>query len=467
MTWFKPVATLALVAAAITAAPATLQAHARLVKSEPAASSKGPAPSTIRLVFSEEPVLALTRLHLVSAAGDTIALGAVRIDPADEHNVIADVTAVPPAGTYTLSWATAARDGHASKGSFSFSVATAASTIDTTKAPPPAALAETTAAPLPNIADTAMERRRDTHPVTVSGVLVRFLEYASIFLIVGAVTFRLVVLARVDQLDAFTEIASSNAAALGVFAAAGALVSAVFRVVIESADMPEISARAMLTGSSWGWSTIVAAAASIVALIAFRGAHSGTGTARMSSWRMAAIASVALVIAPAFAGHAASSDAAFIAVPADIIHVAAGSMWLGTLAVILLVGISASMKSPDSGLPGMRLAGLINVFSPVALLCGGAVVITGVAAALIHAPHPGSLLTKAFWYTSYGSALYRKLIFVFLLMCAGAWNWQRTRPQLTTSGDIKPLRRVASIEVTLAAIVLVLTSILVALALPE
>jgi putative copper export protein len=94
-------------------------------------------------------------------------------------------------------------------------------------------------------------------------------------------------------------------------------------------------------------------------------------------------------------------------------------------------------------------------------------VITGLTAALIHAPHPGALLTKAFWYTAYGSALYRKLFFVALLMIAGAWNWRRTRPRLVTTGDMKPLRTVASIEVTLAAIVLVLTSILVALALPE
>jgi copper transport protein len=465
MTWFRPVATLALVATAIAVVPSSLLAHAELVKSQPAANSKGPAPSIIRLVFSEEPVLALTRLHLIGASGDTIALAAPRYDSADEHIVIAAVTGAPAAGSYTLSWSTAARDGHASKGSFSFSVT--ASAADTAKLPMPAVLAETTAAPSPAAPDTATAQHGEAHQVTATGVLVRFLEYISIFLIVGAVTFRLVVLTRVDQGDAFTEIASTNAAALGMFAAAGALVSAIFRVILESADMPDVSARTMLTGSSWGWSTIVAAVAAIVAGIAFRRVHSETGTARAAAWRLALIASAALVAAPAFAGHAISSDAAIIAVPADIIHVAAGSMWLGTLAVILLVGISASMKSPDSGQPGMRVAGLINVFSPMALVCGGAIVITGVTAALIHAPHPGALLTKAFWYTSYGSALYRKLFFVFVLICVGAWNWRRTRPQLATSGDIKPLRRVASIEVTLAAIVLVLTSILVALALPE
>lgn len=467
MTWFRPVATLALVAAAMTAAPAPLLAHARLVKSEPAAGFKGAAPSTIRLVFSEEPVLALTRLHLIGRSGDTIALAAPRFDPADEHIVIADVTGVPAAGPYTLSWATAARDGHASSGSFSFSVTAQASGTDASPAPTPAALAETTAAPSANVPDTTMARHEESHPITVGGILTRFLEYVSIFLIVGAVIFRLFVLARVDQGDSFTEIASTNAAALGMFAAVGALVSAIFRVVSESADMPDMSTRALLTGSSWGWSTIVAGGAAIVAGFAFKRAHSATGTTRASAWRMALFVSAALVAAPAFAGHAISSDVPIVAVPADIIHVAAGSMWLGTLAVILLVGISAAMKAPDSGLPAMRVAGLINAFSPMALVCGGAVVITGVTAALIHAPHPGALLTKVFWYTSYGSALYRKLFFVALLMLMGAWNWRRTRPQLASSGDLKPLRRFAAVEVTLAGIVLLLTSILVALALPE
>jgi putative copper export protein len=110
----------------------------------------------------------------------------------------------------------------------------------------------------------------------------------------------------------------------------------------------------------------------------------------------------------------------------------------------------------------LRVASLINVFSPMALVCGVVVVSTGLIAALIHLPR-----LNALWTTSYGSALYRKLVFVALLFLVGAWNWKRTRSRLARDGGLAPVRRVATLEVVLAAVVLGLTAILVALEIPD
>lgn len=409
----------------------------------------------------------MSRVHLVGAHGDTIQLGPPRIDSTDAHALIADVTGNIADGTYTVVWRVAARDGHVSNGTFSFSVEKPiASTIDTSAKAP--VLMETTPPESDKTAMASMQHE-DMQSTGIGGILARLLGFVSIFLIVGAVTFVLVVLpgARGAGSDAFTHIASTNAATLGMAAAIGALLSTLLKIISEFVAMPDMGIGAMLFSSSWGWSVVIAALAAVLAFAGFWWIHSATSSSRTNAWRVVLIAAIALVVTPAFGGHAISSDQAWIAVPADIVHVTAGSMWIGTLAVIVFVAISACLKTPDGVSPGARLAALINAFSPLALICGGSVVATGVAASLIHAPHFSSLLTSAFWTTPYGSALFRKLIFVVLLMFVGAWNWRRMKPRLGGDDALGPMRRSATIELSVAAIVLALTAVLVALVIPE
>jgi putative copper export protein len=104
---------------------------------------------------------------------------------------------------------------------------------------------------------------------------------------------------------------------------------------------------------------------------------------------------------------------------------------------------------------------MINAFSPVALMSAGIVVATGVGSSLIRLNGLGNLRT-----TPYGGALMLKLLFVVFLFAAGAWNWRRIKPRLTTDEAIVPLRRSASLELSIAAIVLAITAVLVALELP-
>ena len=59
-----------------------------------------------------------------------------------------------------------------------------------------------------------------------------------------------------------------------------------------------------------------------------------------------------------------------------------------------------------------------------------------------------------------------KLLFVVFLFGAGAWNWRRIKPRLTTDEAVVPLRKSAALELSIAAIVLAVTAVLVALELP-
>jgi copper transport protein len=372
----------------------------------------------------------------------------VRRDSADENTVVAVVGRTLASGSYRVIWRVAARDGHPIRGAFTFTVTTPGA--DTTNGPP--------------VTGTPLIDEPETVTPAVAGALgsifIRWLAFISIFLAIGSVVFRRFVILPAPT-DPFSHIASNNAATLGLVASVAAVLAAILKLARESSDMPDIAVSTMLFGSTWGLSIFVTMLAGLVAAAGFRAAHSNDVSPRRIGWTVASAAAMVLGITPAFGGHAIGGDTPYLAVPADIVHVIAGSAWLGTLAVILIVGIPAALKAPDDKHPGGRVATLINRFSPIALLCGGAVVATGVGSSVIRLPRLDSL-----WTTIYGFVLILKLVFVLFLFGAGAWNWRRMKPRLTGDNAISPMRSSASFELLLASIVLVLTAVLVALETP-
>ena len=103
------------------ATPALLFAHARLVRSSPAANaSLDSAPSSIGLWFSERPEPRFTTVQLLDSAGTAIQLGApTRIA---ENGLTLSIGRALSPGLYSIVWRTAASDGHPTNGRFSFRV---------------------------------------------------------------------------------------------------------------------------------------------------------------------------------------------------------------------------------------------------------------------------------------------------------------------------------------------------------
>lgn len=382
-------------------------------------------------------------------------LAPVTVDSTDSRTVVAPVTRKLAPGSYQVVWRVSSLDGHPIRGSYAFQVSGPAGD--------PGGDVE------PFSAATPPGDGREATGTTVAmggamgAIFVRWLSFASIFLVIGAVTFRKLVLERLDRAgsDTFVEIASTNAATLGLTAAIGSVLATLLKLARESSDMPDVAVSTLLFGSGWGMAMFAHLLAALVAAGAFRSAHSAKASTQRTAWTLALAAAVVLGLTPAFGGHAIAGDRAWLAVPADVIHVIAGSAWLGTLAVILVVGIPAALKTPDDTRPGARVARVINVFSPLALICGGSVVATGVGSSVIRLSR-----LDALWTTPYGVILLIKLIFVLFLFAAGAWNWRRLKPRLTGDDAISPLRSSAWLEVLLSGIVLGFTAILVALELP-
>lgn len=435
-------------------APSMLLAHAKLVRSQPSVGQHLTAsPSSIRLVFSETPMMAVSRVFLLDARGDTVRLGPVHADAADTHTMVADLTTPLDSGSYAVHWSTAASDGHASHGSFMFVV---------TQSLPRTSAALTQSAGRPSA--TRAESKMATHEVALSYpmMLARWLGFLALFSLVGAVAFKHLVLRKVSGLgqpdDPFDLVASTGAATFGLFAAVVLVIATLAKLYGMTLSMNTVPVSAIVFDTGWGRAWIAQLAAALIAIMAFKTAH----TDKDSGWSIAAICAIVVAITPSLTGHAIGSDEALVNVPLDVLHVLAGSVWLGTLAVIIIVGIGAALKTPGTIGAGARVASMINAFSPIALTCGATIVASGLVVSVLRL-RPLSTL----WTSGYGKVLIVKLGLVGLLLALGAWNWRRVKPTLGGDEGLEALRRSARLELTAGAMVLAVTAFLVAVALPD
>jgi copper transport protein len=440
------------------------RAHGDLKSSVPADKARVPAPRQLTLVFTEKPEMPLTRVVLRGPGNRVVALGKLTASGANMATVTAPIAGAMEPGLYTVEWEIAGEDGHPVDGKFSFTVL----------APDPLAVAplDTPAARVDSQMthhDTlAMPTSPDRFDAQSGGfVFVRFMLYAALLVVIGAVAFRFVVLGLVHRdpgVDrAFADVAANRAATIGALAGSALLVACAGRLFAQSlalngADVVD-SGRlgTLITETNWGRGWIIQLVATMVAIGGFHLARRSTSRAPSGSWMAAGISALVLAFTPALASHAAAvPDRSTLAILADGFHVLGASGWLGSLLVVLAAGIPAAMAL-EGDRRGTAVADLINAFSPTALVFAGLVAATGVLAAWLHL---GGL--APLWQSNYGRILMVKLAILSVVALTGAYNWLRVRPSLGTDAGAARIRRSASVEVAVGVLVLIVTAILVA-----
>ena len=450
---------------AVLTLPLALWAHAHLRRSEPSANARlASAPTAIRLWFTERPELAFTRIQLRSADSSEIALGAPARMTDDAMGVTVPVATPLAPGKYTVLWRTAAADGHASSGSFAFELTARAPVVASADTASRAASGHALVA-----ADTAAA---PSASLNVSAAA-RWLEFMALLAVVGAVVFRLGVLASpppemprapLDQIAA--EIADT-ARRLAQAALILLVIMTVSRVYGEArtlfgADHPiDRAVLAGLLGTRWGIGWSIGAAGIVVAAIGFVIVRQRRDA---SGWVVAAVGAAAAACAPALTGHASTTPPVGVSVVMDIAHVVAACAWLGTLLTLLFTAIplvrgTRSMAGISSG---ALVASLVRAFHPIALTCAAVVIASGLVAAWLRLP-----TIAALWESTYGRILLVKLAFVALVVILGALNWRRLLPTLGDERSARRITRTASAELTIAALVLAATAVLVSTSPPE
>jgi len=294
-------------------------------------------------------------------------------------------------------------------------------------------------------------------------VALRAVQYSAMLVVLGALAFAFVVLRLLERVEPDQDLLESmraRAAALAFWACVALSISAVIRLYAQSLAMhgpgqalEPLYVGTMVAKTRWGWSWLLQLAGALVAIAGFSMAR----RARPTGWRVAAIAGVALAVAPALSGHAASAPRyTVLAVVADTFHVIGASGWLGSLLCVLTVGIPVSMRLAGDRRAAI-VARLVGAFSPTALVFAGIAAATGVFAAWLPIG-----FSSALWTSDYGLTLLTKLAILSIVLGTGAYNWLRVKPALGDDVGTHRLQRSAAVELGVGLLVVIVTAVLVA-----
>lgn len=285
---------------------------------------------------------------------------------------------------------------------------------------------------------------------TFGDVIHEYVEFVGTFFIVGATSFYFLLLrpALAGNASAMTT-AGRVAARVGI---AGALLRAL-AIGISASNTMAAKHVTLVDALTRRPSAIVGELAILVALIAFvlasRAARDDAGT-----WVVAALATIVVALRGII-----TTDLHDIVNP---VHVFAASMWIGTLFVLVVAGLSTVLNGELADADrGPLLAVLVGRFSTIALWSAGVLVLTGLTTAYLHL---GTV--PALWTSIYGRTLIVKLCVVACVFTLGAFNNRRLKPSLGTAAAGSRLRRSATFEIALAAVVLGITAVLVNLPAP-
>jgi putative copper export protein len=276
------------------------------------------------------------------------------------------------------------------------------------------------------------------------------LRFVGSFLAIGAVGFRFGIVRQIRGMsdEAKAILRSDNAAMLGIAGIILIALSAVGGPYVDSITNHKTLAESLSRNMPQFEFKMTMLALALIGFVLVRAASS-------AGWTLAAIGILLAVLQPVYTGRFSNK--------VNAVHISAASTWLGTLLVLMLIGIRGVTRSTTASTQRAELvADLVNSFSPLALVASAIVAITGATTGWLHLKRISSL-----WTTSYGMALDVKLVFVLIVVVLGAWNWRRVRPSLGVEGSEETIRRSARMELTFAGLVLIATSVLVSLPSPR
>jgi len=403
--WFASVLGAGVLVLAVSA-PAAM-AHAYLESSTPAAGAREErAPAVVVLNFDEPLNRGLTTAAIYDSRSQRRVSATVSI-PQPLEMLVGPVRRLPR-GSYRVEWhSVSAVDGHEVEGSFSFGV----------QAP-------------------AIGRATSTQGALAGlgwlRALIRAAMYLALFVFSGALMLRTLlggagrapwvlpgaVRARLSDEQAAAVEHSERRLVLdaGLAALALAAAAALIETQIAAGNLSGASIHAFLLSNTPGLARVGLV---VLLALALSGAVMAPGVAGVA----AALALGAL----ALSGHADSASPRVLSVAVDWLHLLAGALWLGGIAVVVLLWLGR-LRRADSELRRAVMAHLLPRFGRVALPAFILVALTGAVNAYIQVRHPSLL-----WSSSYGRTLIVKSALVCVIALLSYTHVFRLRPRLLAS----------------------------------
>jgi copper transport protein len=429
----------------------TASAHARLVATEPAASSVLlTSPARVVIHFDDIVTVDPGSLRVFGPGGRRVDEGNASQPAGDSHAVVVGLVPVLGRGSYVVAWRVVSDDGHPVHGAYVFSVgsdrgAARASVLA-------GALATESGAPGVG---------------AVAGVL-RWAGLAGLLTLVG-LSLLVAVVSPGDRATRRVRRILWAALALAFGATvAGIAVEGAYGALLPLGDVlrPSLVAEVLRTrfGRADALRAILLVAFVPVLLYAWRG---GVDVVRPRRWVPVGVVALGsgLLAATALAGHAVTGTAPTVGLVLDIAHLAGASVWVGGLVLLAAILVRPTADSrPD------RPAALTRTVSAWLLVAAAAVVVSGTAQAFRQV---GS--RYALFHTPYGRTLIVKVLLVLLLLGLGAvsrrlvhGSWGLRRRPATADAGATPvpdpagrLARTVAMELALVLTVVGVTAALV------
>lgn len=434
-----------LVLLALLVAPARpARAHADLLQATPEFNaSLERAPAQIELFFSEPIEAGFSTIKVLDATGKQVDSDDARVDASNPARMTVSLRSIPD-GIYTVSWkALSLVDSHITAGAYPFAVGD----VD------PDALAAASAG--------------QSTQLSTGEILFRWITYLAGAALIGGLLFRLLVWMPVA--DGFSPVALTEpnwrtpaVISLALLVAANILgfLVQVGQLIEEGLAVPWNPASTQLLFSTrYGLLWILRF---VVVLIATRLTLQPTD--RRHLW--VGLGSLTLIpLTFSLGSHAAAEPQAFFPVSADLLHILSASFWIGGL--ISLIQSVTVLRAHDAERATRATARLIPRFSGLAVISVGALLITGVYAAVLRV---GSF--EALTSTLYGRVLLVKSLLALPLLMLGALNLLVTSKSMKAAADLSEtgdralvgrFRWLVTAEAVLGAAILLVAGVLTAI----
>jgi copper transport protein len=415
--------------------PGTASAHAKLLRTEPEASSLLDAPpQEIELYFSEGINLDISRLTLLDRSRNEYPLGPPTHIGGDSASMQAVVQRTLGPGTYTVVWQVlSAVDGHVTTGSFAFRVK-GSGVVEND--------------PIEPVEGTGGTGQESTVPPDPLRWLSRALIFGTLALLLGGPVFSMLVVEptllggrRENNIQLWSAL-GTRFGKVGAITAAVLFVALVLDLVLQVATIRGgtfIGALgegdlglSVLNSSRYGltWALRAIAALLLLAFMLFIWLWSKRGGSGV--WELVIATASLAMVAQSLGSHAAAlTDAGQLGglplpIVVDWLHLVTVGTWIGGLgymALTLYPGIKAAGYNWEES--RSLLANAIPRFSRLAIVSVVLLALTGFTTVLLRTQDIGLILGS-----SYGLILLLKIAAYGVLIAIGAINLRRLTPML-------------------------------------
>jgi copper transport protein len=402
-------------------------AHAALVGSDPAADSIVPdAPNKITLTFSESIQLLPGKIQVLGPDGSRADQGDPTVDGA---NVTIPLRSGGGRGTYLVSYRVISADTHPVGGSVTYSVGAAS-------APPTATIDDTKVDPVV----------RGLIPVG------KYLGYAGLVLLIGPTLVLALLWPHRLSRRGPAKVIWSGIGLVTLSTLAAVWLQVPYSIGTSLFDVRVGDLRDVL-GSTFGAVMLVRLGVIAAAALLLRPLLGGRGGESKADLALLGVLGVAALATWPLTGHPTASPVAGVSVVVDAIHLAAMSVWLGGL--VMLVGFLLRQANER------ELAAILPIWSRWAATAVTALILAGLISALIEVSSVNGLI-----HSTYGQLI---LVKAGLAACVLGVAWWSRRLVRSRTAEQKPrgLRKAVFVELGITAVILGVTAALVQISPPR